>query len=108
MAELSSLLVNMRREAQVAVAGPLRTALWNWIEYHQEEFNDAQRHYRRLEGTPERVFDLLYSLQDTAHKSVVWPTLTVLLCVSSDRIKTDYDVNSVGMPKSSHGRKVVL
>lgn len=107
VSELSSLLVNMRREAQVAVAGPLRTALWNWIEYHQEEFNDAQRHYRRLEGTPERVFDLLYSLQDTAHKSVVWPTLTVLLCVSSDRIKTDYDVNSVGMPKSSHGRKVL-
>ena len=53
--ELSSLLVNMQKGAQIAIAAPLRIAIWNWIEYHQEEFNDALRYHRRLEGAPERV-----------------------------------------------------
>jgi len=38
--ELSSLLVNMAREAQVAIAIPLRSAIWNWIMYYPSEFNE--------------------------------------------------------------------
>lgn len=102
--ELSSLLVNMRREAQTAIAAPLRTAVWNWIEFHQEEFDDAQRHHRRLEGTPERVFDILYQMVENTNKAAVWPALTVLMCISNDRIKSEYDLHSGGgIPL--HGRK---
>ena len=97
----------MRRDAQVAVAGPLRTAVWNWIEYHQEEFDDAQRHHRRLEGTPERVFDILYQMVDTPHKAAVWPALTILMCISIDRIKTEYDLHS-GAVWKIYNRKVCL
>lgn len=97
--------MNMRREAQTAIAAPLRTAVWNWIEYHQEEFDNAQRHHRRLEGTPERVFDLLYQMVDTSNKAAVWPALTVLMCISNDRIRSEYDLHSGGIP-ISHGRKV--
>ncbi|KAI0686496.1 hypothetical protein BC835DRAFT_1523052 [Cytidiella melzeri] len=103
LTELSSLLVNMKRDAQIAIAGPLRTAVWNWIEFHQEEFNDSLLH-RRLEGTPERVFDLLYQL-DVTNKSALWPALTVLMCISSDRIRAEYSVNSVGMPMGPQRRK---
>lgn len=38
--ELSSLLVNMAREAQLAIANPLRSAIWNWIAYYPSEFNE--------------------------------------------------------------------
>ncbi|EKM59988.1 uncharacterized protein PHACADRAFT_115378 [Phanerochaete carnosa HHB-10118-sp] len=103
--ELSSLLVNMRREAQTAIAAPLRTAVWNWIEFHQEEFDDAQRHHRRLEGTPERVFDILYQLVENSNKAAIWPTLTVLMCISNDRIKTEYDLHSGGVMPIHAGRK---
>lgn len=101
--ELSSLLVNMRSEAQVAVAGPLRTAVWNWIEFHRDEFNDSLLH-RRLEGTPERVFDLLFQV-DTNNKGAIWPALAILMCISSDRIRAEYNVNSLGIPKGTR-RKV--
>lgn len=41
--ELSSLLVNMVKEAQWAIAIPLRKAVWNWIEGWEEEFNELAR-----------------------------------------------------------------
>ncbi|PSR92202.1 hypothetical protein PHLCEN_2v4732 [Hermanssonia centrifuga] len=103
--ELQSLFVNMKQEAQIAIAGPLRTAIWNWIENHQEEFNDALLHHRRLEGAPERVFDSLYRLVDVSDKAAIWPVLTVLMCISSDRIKAEYQMNSMGVPRGPHGRK---
>ncbi|KAI0080777.1 hypothetical protein K474DRAFT_1717515 [Panus rudis PR-1116 ss-1] len=91
--ELSSLLVNMRKEAQVALAVPLRSAVWNWIESYPEEFNDLVYSLRKLDGAPERVFDILFALHDnaSADKSAVWPALTVLMCISSDRIKSEYE-----------------
>jgi hypothetical protein len=96
----------MKSEAQISIAGPLRTAVWNWIEFHQEEFNDSLLH-RRLDGTPERVFDILYHL-DTSNKAAIWPALTVLMCISSDRIRHEYNVNSVGMPMGHQRRKVSI
>ncbi|EMD40361.1 hypothetical protein CERSUDRAFT_148314 [Gelatoporia subvermispora B] len=99
--ELSSLLVNMKREAQAAVARPLRAAIWNWIDLFPEELNDVVRYHRRLDGAPERVFDILYDVHDMDKdmkepprdskeiKSAVWPTLTALMCISSDRIKSE-------------------
>ncbi|TCD61394.1 Ras GTPase activating protein ira2 [Steccherinum ochraceum] len=89
--ELSSLLVNMRREAQAALSSPLRNAVWSWIENNPEEFNECMHSHRKLEGAPERVFDLLYELADTADKPAVWPALTALMCISPDRVKNEYN-----------------
>ena len=47
--ELSSLLVNMRREAQEAVAINIRRAIWNWIEIFPNEFIEVARGKRRLD-----------------------------------------------------------
>ncbi|PPR04649.1 hypothetical protein CVT24_011867 [Panaeolus cyanescens] len=87
--QLSSLLVNMRREAQVAIAVHLRSAVWNWIDIFPEEFNDAIRNRGRTEGSPERVFDLLYSMIPNSSERIFWPTLSILNCITVDRISAD-------------------
>ena len=94
--ELSSLLVNMKREAQGAVSIALRTALWNWIEYFPREYLDIFKGVRRLEGAPERVFDMLFQMTENQSKRAFWPTLTVLLAASPERLKQ----SSLGVSKS--------
>ncbi|KAG8905759.1 Ras GTPase activating protein ira2 [Tulasnella sp. 403] len=96
MQELSSLLLNMKREAQGAVSIALRTAFWNWIEYFPNEFFDIFRGVRRLDGAPERVFDMLHNMTENQSKRAFWPTLAVLLAASPDRLKQA----TVGLPKS--------
>jgi len=59
--ELPLLLVNIKRQAQAAVAIPLHMAIWNWIEMCPQKFNEAVGSGGKLEGAPERVFDLLHS-----------------------------------------------
>lgn len=94
----------MKKEAQYAMASPLRNAIWNWIGNCPTEYNDTLANHRRLEGAPERVFDLLYDLHESANKISVWPALTALLCISSDRIKAEYQFNSVGVPRVTNRR----
>jgi hypothetical protein len=105
--ELGSLLVNMKREVQVALAVPLRGAIWNWIEVFSAEFNEALRTRGRMEGAPERVFDLLYLVQSGSEK-IVWPTLTILNCISSERLSADFQMTHFGSGPSGRGsyRKV--
>lgn len=88
--ELSSLLVNMCRESQVAIAIPLRSAIWNWIEYHPKEFREVIRTRGKTEGAPERVFDLLYSKMRVGDERTVWPTLTALCTMISERLAADH------------------
>lgn len=77
----------MKREAQGAVSIALRTALWNWIEYFPKEYLDIFKGTRKLEGAPERVFDMLFNMTESQGKRAFWPTLTVLLSASPDRLK---------------------
>ncbi|CDO69579.1 hypothetical protein BN946_scf184759.g19 [Trametes cinnabarina] len=101
--ELSSLLMNLKKEAQVPVSIALRTAVWNWIELCPNEFNEALRSHRRLEGAPERVFDLLFDMQEsTRDKTGSWPTLAVLLSISHDRMRTEFETTALGAPKTAY------
>ena len=79
----------MKPEVKVAVAVPLRTAIWNWISMFPEEYNEAIRTHRRLEGTPERVFDLLWDPSEVTSARALWPTLAALAVISSERMRTD-------------------
>jgi hypothetical protein len=109
--ELSSLLVNMKRQAQAAVAIPLRMAIWNWIEMCPLEYNEAVRSRGKLEGAPERVFDLLHSAIEPGRERALWPTLTILACLAAERLSPDYQIDvetrsvNFASHKSSH-RKV--
>ena len=96
----------MRTESQRAIAVHLRFAIWNWIDVFPSEFNDAIRMKGKTEGTPERAFDLLYSILAAGSEKVLWPTLTILNCISSDRISADFQYgNSTHTTKS---RKVSI
>ncbi|KAG1755407.1 hypothetical protein EDB19DRAFT_1661084 [Suillus lakei] len=100
--ELSSLLVNMKRQAQTAVAIPLRMAIWNWIEMCPQEYNEAVRSRGRLEGAPERP----------GRERALWPTLTVLACLAAERLSPDYQVDvesrstNFSTHKSSHRKDI--
>ena len=104
MTELSSLLVNMRMESQRAIAVNLRSAIWNWIDVFPSEFNEAIRVKGKTEGAPERVFDLLHSVVRAGSEKIFWPTLTILNCISSDRISLELQYGN-----SAHtNRKVII
>jgi neurofibromin 1 len=92
----------MAREAQLAIAIPLRSAIWNWIECHPSEFNETLRNGTRTstipqsgrsktDGAPERVFELLCTkLKPGVEERIVWPTLTAICCMISERLAMDY------------------
>ncbi|KXN84411.1 Neurofibromin, partial [Leucoagaricus sp. SymC.cos] len=89
--ELSSLLVNMAREAQLSIAVPLRSAIWNWIECHPNEFNETIRTRGKFEGAPERVLELFFvKMRVGSDEKVVWPTLTALCCMISEKMAKDF------------------
>ena len=83
--ELSSLLINMRREAWSATAGALRTALRNWARFSPREAHDVIAEKLRFDGTTERLFDqfLAITREDTVNKYTTWPVLVPLLAVST-------------------------
>lgn len=96
--ELSSLLVNMKPEAQLSVSIPLRCAIWNWVECFPEEFQESLRIRGRGENAPERVYDVLHT-KDAEKNPLLWPTLTALTCISSvDRISSEYRLDGAMGP----------
>lgn len=89
-AELSSLLVSMGREGHIAIAVPLRAAVWNWVTTFPHEFSEAICVRGGVGGAPERVFDILYTQNLGADERVFWPTLAILNCTMSERMRTDF------------------
>lgn len=85
----------MKQGVQVAIARPLRQAIWNWIDIFTDEFNDAIRNRGRMEGAPERTFEVLYSMRTGAEKEM-WPTLTLLSCISSEHLSRDFQITHFG------------
>ena len=94
----------MNRESQISIAVPLRSAVWNWIITFPSEFNEAIRVRGRTEGAPERVFDLLYSMNLTNDERIFWPMLAVLNCISSERLSSEFQMSYSGPTKPA--RKV--
>jgi len=102
---LSSLLVNLKKDALISLSYNLRAAIWNWIDIFPEEFNEVVRTRGKMEGTPERVFDLFYSMIVPGQEKVFWPTLTILNCLTSDRIAADLQYGAPGMQLGGHSRR---
>ena len=94
----------MRIESQRTIAIHLRSAIWNWIDVFPSEFNEAIRIKGKTEGAPERVFDLIHSLA-AGSENVFWPTLTILNCISSDRISAEFQY---GNHTHTTSRKVII
>jgi hypothetical protein len=105
--ELSSLLVNMKREAQAASSIALRDAMWNWIQVFPTEYVDTLVSNKRLDVSAERIFDMLYGLTEGTSKRTFWPTLAVLFASSPERLK-QATAESTGSRHLSRSRKVCL
>jgi hypothetical protein len=58
-----------------------------------------------MEGAPERVFDLLYSAVQPGSEKIVWPTLTILNCISSERLSMDFQMTNFGAGSGGGGQK---
>lgn len=85
--ELSTSFPQLKRSAQYAVALVLRRAVWSWIQYHPTEFATLATANRRFEGSPDVVFDQVYSLADTTKRKIAfWPMLTSLLILCPDMV----------------------
>jgi hypothetical protein len=80
----------------MAIAVPLRIAIWNWIHLFPSEYADVIRSKGRMEGSPERVFDLLHSMNQTGVERTFWPILTALHCITSERLTSDLQLEHFG------------
>jgi neurofibromin 1 len=94
----------MKHEAQLAIVVPLRHAVWNWIDIFPDEFNDVVRGKGRMEGSAERVFDMLYKICQPGFEKEFWPTLMVLNCIAPERLSAEFTLEQVHQKHSS--RKV--
>lgn len=78
----------MKASSQSAIVVIVRLVVWRWINDFKGEFAEVFRSSRRrLEGQPERLYDVLYQLTSLSNKRVFWPTLSTLLIVSPERLQ---------------------
>ncbi|KAF5369620.1 hypothetical protein D9757_010458 [Collybiopsis confluens] len=95
--ELSSLLVNMRTEGHKAIAGPLRSAIWSWIDHFPDEFNEVVNlRGGKMEGAS-GIFDFLYN-KAAGSERMLWPTLSLLQCIIPERSS---DLQAIGSSRAN-------
>ncbi|CAG8730221.1 7577_t:CDS:2, partial [Ambispora leptoticha] len=68
----------------------LRKAIWNWIKSFPAEFVALCQSQRSMEGGPEILFDICYSLSEGNQKRrmVFWPLQTMLLILCPDILRS--------------------
>lgn len=107
IAEVSSLSLNLSRDGLVHAAAVVWKSIWVWIETFPLEYADVLRHGKRMDGVPERMYDVLHAHVADRQKWIVWPALTALLAISPERLKQAEAATMSGMT-AKHGKKVWL
>ncbi|KAH7343309.1 hypothetical protein B0J17DRAFT_171910 [Rhizoctonia solani] len=88
LSEISSLIMGVKDKCRIVIANAVKQAVWNWIEILPNEYTELLTGQRSLDNAPERLFDVLHSQSERDGKQrLYWPTLTVLLAVSPERLK---------------------
>jgi neurofibromin 1 len=90
--EGSTRFLNIKRPAQIAFATVLHAVIWNWLEINPNEFENLVTTDGRLEGNPDGLFDVLYSMSDFSSSNakrtaVFYPLLSMLLVICPDMLK---------------------
>ncbi|KDQ15349.1 hypothetical protein BOTBODRAFT_54648 [Botryobasidium botryosum FD-172 SS1] len=107
LGELGSLLVGMKREAQIAISSSVRKAIWNWIHVFPSEYIECFTVGRRLDSSAERCFDALLTSENIGNRTH-WPTLTALFAMSPDRLKQVNLHNTAKTSKKSHFLEIIV
>ncbi|KAI0230569.1 Ras GTPase activating protein ira2 [Massospora cicadina] len=83
--ELNAAFLQFKRPAQLTMSLILRKTIWNWIETYPIGFIALHQSQKRIEGSPEILFDMCNSLADNARKKAVfWPLQIMLLVLCPD------------------------
>ncbi|EIW67076.1 hypothetical protein TREMEDRAFT_69974 [Tremella mesenterica DSM 1558] len=91
--EISSCFLHLKKQSQSVIATSLRSAIWNWLDINPMEYNLLVESNRKLEGSPDHLFDVLYSLADLSSGSIgrknktFYPLMAMLLVVCPDVFK---------------------
>ena len=75
--------------------------MWGWINVFPYEYIDASINPRKLEGAAERVYDAMQQLVDAERRHAFWPTMTLLLSTSPERLKQLETAYAMGIGGSS-------
>lgn len=102
--EASNSFLHIKRPAQIAFAASLHSAIWNWLEVNPIEFDMLVESNRKLEGGPDGLFDMLFSMSDFSsanakRAAVFYPLMATLLIVCPDLFKRV--INGEARDKSS-------
>ncbi|CAO3597273.1 unnamed protein product [Absidia cylindrospora] len=113
LAEIQLGFLQLKKNTQLNLAVLLRRGIWNWLEAYPMEFRHLQLGNKRLEGTPEILFDMCNSLADTTRKKTYyWPLQTMLLLLCPDilmDITINYDAGSFSKKSQFlHSLKMVI
>jgi len=92
MQETSNVFLHIKRPSQIAFASVMHSAIWNWIDTNPEEFDILVGSDRRIDGNPEALFDMLYSMTDFSSSNakrtaVFYPLLAMILVICPDLFK---------------------
>ena len=92
MQETSNVFLHIKRPSQIAFASVMHSAIWNWIDANPEEFDILVGSDRRIDGNPEALFDMLYSMSDFSSSNakrtaVFYPLLAMILVICPDLFK---------------------
>ena len=92
MQETSNVFIHIKRLSQIAFASVLHSAIWNWIDCNPDEFDSLVGSERRIDGNPEGLFDVLYSMSDFSSSNVkrtavFYPLLAMILVICPDLFK---------------------
>lgn len=92
---------SLKKSAHLILLNSLEKALWNWIEYHAQEFAELQRNpNEELSKSCETVFDILDSYaENKKSRSAVWP-LQIMLLILSPKILEEIVNADSGAPCS--------
>jgi hypothetical protein len=88
---MSACFLHLNAALQLRVAVYLRKAIWNWIELYTVEFIDLCVNGKRMDNSPEVLFDMAHAVADNTRKrSVLWPLQTMLLVLCPDIMMQAY------------------
>lgn len=105
--EVSNTFLHVKRPAQVALASMLRQAIWTWISAYPAEYESLVESNRKIEGTPDVLFDVLYSLFELGSSTsakrarAIGPLMAMLLVLCPDILKR-VTMGDMG-PRGSNG-----
>lgn len=84
-AELCNTFIHLKRPLQASVSSKLQRALSSFISSSSLEFGALNAANRRLEGGPEVLFDIIYTLSEgSKKKDFCWPVMASLLTLCPD------------------------